>query len=74
MLHLFGELIAFWSFNLGLKSPLMTKDLSVCRREKECVFVVCVWVFFWRGGVLAGCNRQHFSVCVARRVNVQHCD
>lgn len=52
----------------------MTKDLSVCRREKECVFVVCVWVFFWRGGVLAGCNRQHFSVCVARRVNVQHCD
>lgn len=50
MLHFFGELIAFWSFNLGLKSPLMTKDLSVCRREKECVFVVCVWVGFFLGG------------------------
>lgn len=28
----------------------MTKDLSVCRREKECVFVVCVWVGFFLGG------------------------
>lgn len=37
-----------------------------------CVCCVCVGVF--GGAVLAGCNRQHFSVCVARRVNVQHCD
>lgn len=63
MLHFFGELIAFWSFNLGLRSPLMTKDFSVCRREKECVFVVCVWVLFWGGGVISWVQSSTFQ-CV----------
>lgn len=63
MLHFFGELIAFWSFNLGLRSPLMTKDFSVCRREKECVFVVCVWVFFWGGGSISWVQSSTFQ-CV----------